>query len=105
MSDEETTYRKTLCGLTEDFSAALELTSATLGMQSHYDRAVTHVAKQLGVQSRDMFIIGEYRVNKDGKDEFLRAFAGLRDPNPDPDLRGKLLSFKEALEAEWQPAR
>lgn len=109
-AEEPKTVRRILGSAHKDMTKALEQTNASLGAQSHYDRAITHVAKQFGVQSKDLVLVGEFEI-QEGEDgekprELLRrVFMGFRDSSPNPDEKGRLISFDKALQREWKPAR
>lgn len=110
MSDEKTLTRRTLFPIRKIMSNALEELGATLGMLDHYERSVTFVATHFGVQPKDMFIVGEFEVHEDEETEkvhetLVRTFPGFYDPSPNKDEYRKLISFKEALQRDWEPAR
>lgn len=115
MSEEENktqkrTTRVALKSAHKQMTKALEQTNATLGMQSHYDRAITHIAKQFGVQPRDLKFCMEVEIEFGAggqvvNEEILDTFMGFEDPSPNPDEKGKIISFDEALKRTWKPAR
>lgn len=110
MSKEKETERRVLAPANKEMVRALENSGATLGAQDHFERGITQVAKQFGVQTKDLSIVGEFEIlrNEEGKktgENLLRVFHGFPDPNPTKEAYRKLVSFDEAYKSDWKPAR
>lgn len=101
MSEEKNTERRVLLSYKKDMQKALEHHGATLGMQEHFRRSISHVATGFGVQPGDVKVIGEFEV-KEGNKELKSTFLGFTDPHPSEGR--KLISFKEAMRRDWEPA-
>ena len=88
--------RRELGSAYREMASALEESGVDLGVSHHFNRAVTRVAQEFGVQPNDLKFYGEFEIGKHGEETLVKTFMGFADPSPNADEYGRILSFKEA---------
>ena len=98
-----TTERRVLCSAYKDIARALEDAVAPLHYHSEFDRCFSYLASQVGVQPSELSIVADVETALDGTEKVTNVFLGL--PSPDPERRGQIVSYDEALGGDWQSPR
>lgn len=86
-----TEYHKTLQDL-------MDAGSVAMGKQSRVDEILTDIARQAGVQPRDIFLVGEF---DDSTKELTRTFVGVW--NPVPGAERELVEITKVIDGGWAP--
>lgn len=92
---------KNLGSLNKLLTDILEGTGASLSTHASFDKIFAEVSTQLGVQPREMVLVGVYGTNSADKKDIVSVTVGFSDP--DPNSSRELITYKDALERSWRP--